>query len=295
MMSINLSNSKIKVNFLILIFIYISFLYGYLGYTLISFMIVIIHEISHSIVSIRLGYKIEKIELFPFGGVVRLNKLIGINPYHEILIAGAGPISNIIMAIIAYLIVIRYDINHDLLLYFIYANIIITITNLLPILPLDGGRVIRAYLSYLIGMKNSTKVIIYISKLASLGVFILGIILSRYNKLNIMISLVAIFLYISVRKENEMAVFIFMREIIEKKHFLFNNGVLKTKQFVAADNISIKNVLNRFRPQKYHIVTVLDKEYNVLGVLTESEIINGIFEYGLNAKLEKLLIDKKRW
>ncbi len=292
---INFSSSKFKVNFLFIVFLFISFIYGYIEYTVISFVIVIIHEMSHTLVSLGLGYKIEKIEIFPLGGVVKLNKLIGINPNHEILIAGAGPISNIFMALIAYFIVIIYEVNHNLLLYFIYANIIITITNLLPVLPLDGGRIVRAYLSYIIGIKNSTKVIIYISKLVSIVLFFLGIALVRYNKFNIILSVLAIFLYISVRKENEMAVFIFMREIMEKKHFLFNNGILKTRQFVAVNNASIKKVINKFRPHKYHIVTVLDKDYNVLGVLTESEIIDGIFKYGLNTKIEKLLINKKRW
>lgn len=287
-------SSKIKVNILFLILLIILFYYGYIEYAFISFSIVIIHEMSHSIVSILLGYKIEDIEIFPFGGVVKLDKLIGVNPNHEILIAGAGPLSNIIMALTSYLIVVKYSLNNDLILYFIYANIIITITNLLPILPLDGGRIVRAYLSFLIGMKASTKVIIFISKIVSCALFVSGIILFKYNKLNIFISFVAIFLYVSVKREKEMAVFIFMNEIIEKKQYLFKKGVLRTKQLVALKNASIKSVIYKFRPQKYHIVTVLDGNCNVIGVLTESEIIEGILKYGLHARIEKLLIYKKR-
>lgn len=294
-MGINLKISRVKINLFFILFLFLFFIFGYIQYAVISFSIVFLHELSHSLIAYILGYKIKEIEIFPLGGVVRLSDFIGINPKHEIMIALAGPISNLIMSIIGYLVIKNYNINNSLLTYFIYANIIITITNLLPVLPLDGGRVARAYLTYLIGIKKSTKVITVISKFFSVIIFFLGIVLLTYNKFNILISFVAIFLYISIQKENEMAVFIFMKEIIDKKQALINNGVLKTKQLVATKETSLKKVINKFKPQRYHIITVMDEKCNVVGVLTESDIIEGIIKYGFHAKLERLLINTKRW
>lgn len=294
-MTINFPSSKIRISSMLVLLLMLFSLCGYFQYAIISFIIVIIHEISHSLVAILLGYKIEEIAIFPLGGVVKLNKLMGVNPQHEILIASVGPLSNIVMALIAYAMFLNFRLTNELMVYFIYANIIITITNLLPILPLDGGRIVRCYLGYLIGMKNSTRILITVSKFITSLLFIMGLYFMQYNILNLFISFTAVYLFKSIQKEKEMAGFVFIREITAKKQFLLNKGVIKTKQLVALCDTNINNVINKFRPQRYHFITVIDNNYNILGSLTESEIIDGLFKYGLDAKIEKLLINKKTW
>lgn len=295
MTTIRLLNINIKINLLFFLSLLFFLIFGYFYYTLISFVIVFLHEVSHTIVANLLGYRAEEIEIFPLGGVVKLDKLIGSNPKHEILIAIVGPLSNLVLAMISYFFIKKYFIDNYYLSYFIYANTVIAVTNLLPILPLDGGRVCRAYLSYLLGTRKATNCLVVISKIIILFLFGVGIYLSTYNKVNIIISFVAIFLYIAIRKEKEMAIFIFMQEIMEKKKILFNKGILKTKHLVAIEGTPAKKVINRFKPSIYHIVTVLDEESNVIGVVTENDMINGVMKHGLNTRLETLLIDKKRW
>ncbi len=278
----------IKINILLCFLFLFLFIFGYTENVLISFIVVLLHEFAHTIVAKMLRYKIENIELFPFGGVARIEESIAINPQHEVIIALAGPVFNFLLVIVGHQFLV-YAPNNEKLIFFIYTNLIIGIFNLIPILPLDGGRIIRAYLAFLIGVKRATKYAVRLSKIISVLLFLLGFYLIKYSPFNIFISLVAIFLFIAAKRENQMAVFIFLKEITQKKQYLLSQGVLNTKYLVAVKSTSAKDIMNQFIPRKYHIITVMDKNCSVLGILTESQILDGMIKYGMNVSLEKLL------
>lgn len=282
----------IKFNLLICIVFIVFFLFGYVENAVISFFVVLLHEGAHIMMAKILGYRIDSIEIFPFGGVARIEEAIAVNPQHEIMIAMIGPITNFITVFISYNLLNVLHISNELFAFFTYANLTIGIFNLLPIIPLDGGRVFRAYLAYLIGFKRATQIAVILAKIISVFLFLLGFYMMQYNQLNILVLFIAIFLYIAAHREHKMAVFIFMKEITQKNQHLLSEGVLKTKYLVAVKNTSAKDVMNQFLPRTYHIITVMDKGCKVIGVLTESELFDGVMEYGLNVSLEKLLIDR---
>lgn len=282
----------IQINsFLCIVFI-ICFLFGYTENIVISFIVVLLHEGVHVFVARLLGYNIENIEVFPFGGVARIKENIAINPLHEILIAAAGPIFNLVVVFVIYNSMKILCIAHEGLSSFMYANLTIGLFNLVPIIPLDGGRIIRAYLAYFIGFKRAIKIVVIISKIMSVIFFLWGCYVAKYNKINIFVLLLSIFIFIAAHKEYKTAAFVFMKEISQKKEYLLYNGVLKTKNLVAIQTSFAKDVMDQFIPRKYHIITVLDKECNIVGVLTENDVFNGIVKYGMNVSLEKLLMSK---
>lgn len=280
----------IKVNWLLCIIFIIFFIFGHIEDLLISFFVVLLHEGTHVFTAKLLGYNIENIEIFPFGGVARIEERFGINPQHEIMIAASGPIFNLIMVCISYYLMSIFALSNEVFIFFMYSNLIIGVFNLLPIIPLDGGRIIRAYLAYLIGLKKGTKLVVILSKLICVGLFLWGCYGIKYNKQNIYFSLLAIFIYIAAHKEEKMAAFIFIKEITQKKQHLLMSGVLSTRYLTAVKSTSVKDVMNQFIPRKYHIITVMDTRCNVIGVLTENDMLNGMVKYGIHASLEQLLM-----
>ena len=241
---IRLWGVDVKINvFLCIIFLFLFFL-GYIENLLISFIVVLLHEFAHTIMAKLLGYNIENIELFPFGGVARIEESIAINPQHEIMIALAGPFLNFVLVLISHQFS-QLILSNDTIVFFIYTNLIIGIFNLIPVLPLDGGRIVRAYLAFLIGVKRATKYTVRLSKLLSILLFIWGCFIIQYNPLNVIMPLMAMFLFIAAHKEHQMAGFIFMKEITQKKQYLLSQGILNSKYLVAVKNTSAKDVLNQ--------------------------------------------------
>ena len=167
----------------------------------------IIHELGHLVAGILMGMKPEKIELMTFGLSVSFK--ININEYNKkikkgnnletkkILIALAGPLTNLIMILITYRL--KIDIIKSMLI--IYTNFLIMIFNLLPIYPLDGGRILKGILHISFGKRKSEKYINNISKITVIIITAITSILILYIQ-NISFILIDIYLWYLIIKED---------------------------------------------------------------------------------------------
>jgi len=96
----------------------------------------------------EVGWKVKAVRLLPFGGVVEVEESGGTSARDELLVAIAGPMQNLWMIVLAKGLAELGWWSHDWSAYFIEANLWIVIFNLLPVLPLDGGKIVQALLSY---------------------------------------------------------------------------------------------------------------------------------------------------
>jgi len=111
---------------------------------------ILVHEIAHSVVAQKYGLKVSEIELYLFGGASKIEEEPK-TPKSEILITIVGPLSSLILGGIFLLIVFGIPISLPAilavtLLYSGISNIGLGLFNLLPAFPVDGGRILRAYL-----------------------------------------------------------------------------------------------------------------------------------------------------
>lgn len=286
---IKLYDIEIRLNLLLCIGFLFFFFYGYVENVIISFLLVFMHELGHTLAAYFFGYHVEYIEIFPFGGVAKISESIGVDPWQEIIIAAAGPFTSFLLALFGYQASAMLSIQQEWIAFYIIANLVIGFFNLLPIIPLDGGRILRAYLAYFVGFKRATKVSLWMSKILCFGLSILGLYTIKHNPMNIMLPFLAFFVYIAAKREYSMAAFVFMKDITEKKQYLLSKGILKTKHLVAVQDSSVKEVMNQFLPRKYHIVTVMDTRCNIVGTLTENQMLEGMLKFGANVTLDKLL------
>jgi len=132
------------------------FVAGVLGRGLVAFGVVLVHEMAHALAARRLGVSLDDVELLPFGGVVRAGAELAVDPVREIYIAAAGPASNLVMFGMG-VAAKNYGLWHtDLGPFFLQCNLLVAAFNLLPALPLDGGRIYRACLSGRMGIGRAT-------------------------------------------------------------------------------------------------------------------------------------------
>lgn len=114
---------------------------------------IVFHELSHSLVARRYGLHIRGITLFIFGGVAEMEEEPA-SPKVEFLMAVAGPLASLLLAVIFFafeqLALAQHwhtaitGVSH----YLVMINVIVAIFNLVPAFPLDGGRMLRAALWY---------------------------------------------------------------------------------------------------------------------------------------------------
>jgi Zn-dependent protease len=117
-----------------------------LAFAVLLYLSVLVHELSHSVVALQFGLPVRRISLYLLGGVSEIEKEPE-TPGREFAVAVAGPVLSLTLAAAGYALVRVLD--ADTVLGFLaleltFANVIVGIFNLLPGLPLDGGRVLQA-------------------------------------------------------------------------------------------------------------------------------------------------------
>ncbi len=106
---------------------------------------VLVHELAHSLVARSYGLPVRRILLNPLGGISEIEREAP-TPGREFAVAGAGPALSLVLAAIGWGLaqVAPYGVTGALIRQLVVANIIVGVFNLLPGLPLDGGRMLRA-------------------------------------------------------------------------------------------------------------------------------------------------------
>ena len=198
---------RFRIDLKIFIFLIIFYFTKQIEIYAMIMLFALIHELGHLLAGILMGMKPEKIELMPFG--VSISFKIKVEEYNKkikkgnmleikkILVALAGPLTNFIIIIIA------SNINIDLFkaLIIIYTNFLIMIFNLLPIYPLDGGRILKGILHINFGIQKSEFYTNIISKITVTIITILSSVLILYIH-NIAIALRDMYLWYLVIKED---------------------------------------------------------------------------------------------
>lgn len=210
----------LKIDLKIFIFFVLFYLTKQIKLYATIMVLCIIHELGHVVMGLIMGLKIERIEIMPLGLSVSFklniddyNKKIkkgNILQLKKIAIAAAGPFTNLIMLII----VLNTNINLNIVTneVLVYANILIILFNLLPIYPLDGGRILKELIHIFEGSIKSKILIRRFSKAVIILITMIGSIGVMYFK-NIAIFIIIIYLWIIVTKENKRNI---MSDILAK-------------------------------------------------------------------------------
>jgi len=135
---------------------------------------VVLHEFGHALMARRFGIETEDITLYPIGGVARLRRLPRA-PGAELLIALAGPAVNFaIVAVLASLAglglldLVLPPAPANFITSLLFINLGLGIFNLIPAFPMDGGRVLRAFLSGFLGRARATTIAARVGRVLAL-------------------------------------------------------------------------------------------------------------------------------
>lgn len=195
---------NIKLNLNIFLFILLFFLTNQLEIYALIMIFALIHEMSHMICGVLLGFKAETLRIMPFGFAIEFKPII--NDYNKkvlksnvisikkIIIALAGPLINLIVVIIGLIL----DFNNEI----IYANFLIFLFNMIPIYPLDGGRILKNTLKIIFGNRKATT---YINTISNAVIILLTMVFSIVIMIykNIAVLAILIILWAMIIKENK--------------------------------------------------------------------------------------------
>lgn len=211
---------------------------------------IFVHECGHFITGKLFGFKVNRIEIYPYGGCSKLEYDINISLWKELLVLVMGPL---IQCIFVFII---YNFNIEVEEYFYTYHQFILIFNLLPIYPLDGGKLLNLVFAYVISYYESLKKVIYLSVFLYL-ILLLSILLWKRN---LMIIFILLLLGLKVTKEIKQVDYYFQKFLMERylNHYTF----IKQKNIID---------IKQMRRDYYHYF-LINKNIN-----SETEVLNSYF------------------
>ena len=191
---------QIKINLQIFLFIIIFVLTHQIEIYAWVMLFAFIHEVGHMLAGLLLKLKPKTLSLMPFGISITFEtygykKLIETK---KIIIALAGPLTNFLIAVLVALLHIDTNLKHTI----IYSNILIGVFNLIPLYPLDGGRILKGIIRSGFSKIKSEEIINRISNLVIILLTAISSIAIIYFK-NLAILFILAYLWIIVIKENK--------------------------------------------------------------------------------------------
>ena len=155
--------SKIEFHYTFIIIALGFVLAGYFSNLIVFTSIIIIHELGHIITGLHFKYKLDKVIIYPYGGMTKFNTIINTNINKDILVAISGVIVQSIYFILITILYTKGYIREYIYNQFTIYNKSILLFNILPIIPLDGSKTINLILSKYLYYNLSNRLTIIIS------------------------------------------------------------------------------------------------------------------------------------
>lgn len=155
--------NKIYIHPLTFLILVLSFLTGMFKEFFMVFLIIIFHELGHFFISYLFNWKFFKICIYPFGGCVKFEEDVNKSIFEEFLILLGGPLFQVFFYIFVYILYSYGFITYRNFTIFEGYHYTLLIFNLLPIYPLDGGRIFNLVCNKFLPFKIGNKVMIIVS------------------------------------------------------------------------------------------------------------------------------------
>lgn len=273
---IKIGGVEYRLHPLFLMLMLFSVLTGYFAEMLTLFGVVTIHELGHVAAARTYGWRIRRVQLLPFGGVAEMDESANVPAKEEMAVALCGPLQNAWMAVFA-AFMLEYGPGHaaDYWTYFLQANLMIGLFNLLPVLPLDGGKLLLGALSYLFPYHRVMSVVLYASLLLSLAMVIAA--LARYAAGGIHLNLLAIglFLFFSNWYGVKHLHYQFLRFLVNREEScrrMKESGRLPQMLVVPYDQEPVQ-VLRRLKRERHHLLYIVGRTGQVLQICPEDRLL----------------------
>ena len=254
------------------------------------------HELGHIAAASLMGAEVTRIEVWPFGAVGRLERAWQLAPAAETVVALAGPFNSGMLCSLASALqrglaqspTYAYS-QFPLLDLLIRVNLGLFLMNLIPCLPLDGGRMVRSQCALRSGYVEASKVVAKWGLIAGTVLTVAafaGVLAGRDWQPFLVVGPLVVWGALDERRgagtQNVM-------DILTRSDRLVQRKAIAVQEIMVSQETTVSEVVRRFRPSKYHVILVANRSMRVVGKITETQVLEAMYRGDTNKTMRELL------
>lgn len=257
-----------------------ALLIGHFVELLVLFGVVVVHELGHVAAARWFGWRVREVRLLPFGGVAVADPADGADSVQETAVALAGPLQNLLMIGFAFFFRLAGWWADEWTDWFVRVNMTVGLFNLLPVEPLDGGRILSAWISRRASVWTTMNASGGIGLAGSLAMAVHAFL--PFSSAGLKANLLAIAAFLAVHNATEWKNrhYRLLRFLVRRQR---EDGLLLARRLparvIAVRDMPAKyGVFKRFMRERYQLVAVLDERGRVVRILSERELLDDFLQ-----------------
>lgn len=277
---LTLGSTDLIIHPTMLLYMGYALLCGHGDFTIISMLSILLHESGHALVSYIFGQPPVCIEITPLGAVMKLEDEARLRPIKRTIMLLAGPAVTLTLCCAAYMLAKRRMISPEQARLLFMSNLSILLLNLLPALPLDGGRLLSLLLGQLCSISVVHKVMQGIGGVLGTGMIALNVFASwRLGGWNLSLAFAGCCLLYSAATSTTTYAMQELRHFMDRKIMLERKGFIPTKCCTVLHRVPLRKLIRRLPAGKAAVYICVEAgSMRPMGWLTEAEAIQQYLE-----------------
>lgn len=271
----------IEISYVFFLTFPLMWLVKYINEYLIILVSMLLHEIGHIIAGILMGKQVHMLKIMPVG----FNVVIGGNnagDWRNAVILLSGPLTNLVLFVLALKAVNHVNLvkTNDIWLWRFLAlvNVYFLFFNLLPIMPFDGGRLLKGVFSKQMGLLLADKYLKRLTLILSIGLLLSGIVQFAITPYNFSLFAIGIFVLLTINFDSTEVAIMNVKQIIYRRSRLLKKGIYAGRDLVVTKSTLVSETFKNMDFDRFHIIHVLDEDLKICKVFSEQEIIDAILQ-----------------
>ncbi len=285
-----LAGARWAVDGLFLLLLAVAAVLGFSVQVLIVAASLAAHELAHLLAAWGAGVEVAEVRVTPFGGVAHLSEALEMDPLAEAAIALAGPFNSLALAAGAAFLGHWSFWDRQLLDFCFQSNAALAVFNLIPALPLDGGRILRGLLSRRWGYGPVSRLLAASGRICGAVLTAVSLVALATGRLYLTPLVAGPYLWWFAGREEVQALYRTFRLFLRKQQRAGSQQVLPARHLVALGSITLRELLPQLAARPYHIVLVVDDALRPLGTLSEADLQDAFRRTGPQVLLADLLL-----
>lgn len=272
---LSLGATEVRVHPVVPLYLTYACLVGHGLFALLSLASIVLHELAHAACALAFGQALHSIEITPLGAIMRLEDEGRLPPFKRALMLLAGPAMTCLLCTLSMGMTRHALMNPETGRLLFMANLSILLLNLLPALPLDGGRLATLLLGCLLPVHTAHRVMRVFTTTIGFVLIALNVYASwRLGGWNLSLAFAGCCLIYSAYAATTTQAMEELRCFMDRKILLERRGLVKTSWISVMENQPLRRPVKHMprRRQGMYLIYALGS-MELLGQMTEHELL----------------------